>query len=114
MILILRYMFFSVEEFYWKKFYAIVDSLTVGFNKFNDTPRAFFEQLETFMINDDLDSTQTATEIIMFYKEKLEHERNYAERLILHRDMMLDLLNFKCTITSIHDIVLYFKNNVPA
>ena len=55
--------------------------------------------------------SQTAIEIVTFYKK--EFEGIDAERLILHRNMMTDLLKGKCTINSIHDVILYFQNNLP-
>ncbi len=109
---------FSVEEFYRKKFSEIVDSVTVALNdRFDDTSQSFLKKLETFVINKDLDRTQNATvatEIITFYRDEFGCEGIDAERLILHRDMMLDLLKDKCTINSIHDVLLYFQDNLPA
>ena len=102
---------FGIEEYYRKKYYEIIDSVSMALNqRFNDNDQSFLKRLEEFVIGKVSDSKEVATEIITFYEEEFRGIAD-ADRIILHRDMTLDLmknLNLSLKPKCIHDIVKFF------
>lgn len=86
--------FSSAEDYYRKQFFEIIDNTISSLKeRFDKATTSFFDKIENFLIknaDDDETDVKNCNEIVEFYKDDLD-----AGRLLVHRNMLLDLMGKK-------------------
>ena len=96
--------FASPRDYYRKIYFEVLDIVINCFDdRFSKAAMTHFKEIETFLLS----KTKDCSSVVEFYKDDFD-----PERLILHRNMMLDVCESKhFVVESTEDLVRFFSSN---